>query len=156
MANDLAVRTSVTEPTAGMGGLGAQRKRAVAAGIIGNTLEWYDFGVYGFLATVLAKQFFPASEQYVALLQTFGVFGVGFAARPLGALLMGRLGDILGRKAVLVLTILMMATGTIAIGAVPNYAHIGIVAPIVLLADPESGGRGEALRFVDGRGVLVC
>jgi len=116
-----------------MGGLGPQRKRAVAAGIIGNTLEWYDFGVYGFLATVLARQFFPASEQYVALLQTFGAFGVGFAARPLGALLMGRLGDIVGRKALLVVTILMMATGTVAIGAVPNYARIGIMAPIVLL-----------------------
>jgi MHS family proline/betaine transporter-like MFS transporter len=133
MTNDQAVRTSAAEPPADLRDLGAQRRRAVVAGIIGNTLEWYDFGVYGFLATVLARQFFPASEQYVALLQTFGVFGVGFAARPLGALLMGRLGDILGRKAVLVLTILMMATGTIAIGAVPNYARIGIVAPIVLL-----------------------
>jgi len=133
MANQQAVRTSAAEPPADLRGVGSQRKRAVVAGIVGNTLEWYDFGVYGFLATVLAKQFFPSSEQYVALLQTFGVFGVGFAARPLGALLMGRLGDILGRKAVLVLTILMMATGTIAIGAVPNYAHIGIVAPIVLL-----------------------
>src|SRR5208283_5122532 len=97
MTNDQAVQTSAAELPADLRGVGAQRKRAVVAGIVGNTLEWYDFGVYGFLATVLAKQFFPSSEQYVALLQTFGVFGVGFAARPLGALLMGRLGDIVGR-----------------------------------------------------------
>lgn len=110
-----------------------ERRRAVAAGIIGNTLEWYDFGVYGFLATLLAKQFFPASGQYIGLLQTFGAFGAGFIARPLGSILLGRMGDIIGRKAVLTLTILMMAVGTIAIGVVPTYAHIGIAAPLVLL-----------------------
>lgn len=111
----------------------SERRRAVAAGIIGNTLEWYDFGVYGFLATLLAKQFFPASGQYIGLLQTFGAFGAGFIARPLGSILLGRMGDIIGRKAVLTLTILMMAVGTIAIGVVPTYARIGIAAPLVLL-----------------------
>jgi MHS family proline/betaine transporter-like MFS transporter len=111
----------------------SERRRAVRAGIIGNTLEWYDFGVYGFLATVLAKQFFPESGQYIGLLQTFGAFGVGFLARPLGSILLGRMGDIVGRKAVLTLTILMMAIGTIAIGVVPTYERIGIAAPLVLL-----------------------
>ena len=133
MTNNHAVPVSAEDLQTAAPGVNAQRKRAVAAGIIGNTLEWYDFGVYGFLATVLTKQFFPASEQYVGLLQTFGAFGAGFVARPLGGILMGRLGDVFGRKAVLVVTILMMATGTVAIGVVPNHAHIGMIAPIVLL-----------------------
>jgi MHS family proline/betaine transporter-like MFS transporter len=111
---------------------GAHRQ-AIIAGIVGNTLEWYDFGVYGFLATALAKQFFPSSSEYVGLLQTFGAFGAGFVARPLGSLLLGRLGDVQGRKAALTITILLMAGGTIAIGIVPTYAQIGIAAPFILV-----------------------
>jgi len=113
--------------------LAAQRRRAITAGIIGNTLEWFDFGVYGFLATILAREFFPASDPYLGLLQTFGAFGAGFIARPIGSVVLGRLGDLLGRKIVLLITILMMTIGTIAIGLVPNYAHIGVIAPWVLL-----------------------
>jgi MHS family proline/betaine transporter-like MFS transporter len=111
----------------------AQRRRAIIAGIVGNTLEWYDFGVYGFLATILAKQFFPASDPYVALLQTFGAFAAGFVARPFGSYLLGRLGDRIGRRALLTITILLMALGTIMIGTVPTYAQIGFFAPLILL-----------------------
>jgi MHS family proline/betaine transporter-like MFS transporter len=111
----------------------AKRRRAIVAGIIGNTLEWYDFGVYGFLATVLAKQFFPATDPHVALLQTFGAFAAGFVARPFGSYLLGRLGDRIGRRALLTVTIMLMALGTIMIGTVPTYAQIGFFAPLILL-----------------------
>lgn len=109
-----------------------KRRRAIVAGIVGNTLEWYDFGVYGFLATILAKQFFPASDEYAALLQTFGAFAAGFLARPFGSWFLGRLGDRIGRRALLTVTILMMAAGTILIGTTPTYATIGVVAPLIL------------------------
>jgi MHS family proline/betaine transporter-like MFS transporter len=110
------------------------RRRAVMAAIVGNTLEWYDFGVYGFLAVVIGKQFFATADSYVALLQTFAAFGVGFVARPLGSALIGRLGDVAGRKAALLATIAMMAFGTLAIGLVPGYRSIGIAAPTVLVS----------------------
>lgn len=112
----------------------ASRRRAILAAIVGNTLEWYDFGVYGFLATVLGKQFFPTTDSYVALLQTFAAFGVGFVARPLGSVLIGRFGDLAGRKAALLATIAMMALGTLAIGLVPGYRSIGVAAPVILVS----------------------
>jgi MHS family proline/betaine transporter-like MFS transporter len=112
----------------------ASRRRATMAAIVGNTLEWYDFGVYGFLAIVIGKQFFSTTDPYVALLQTFAAFGVGFVARPLGSVLIGRLGDVAGRKAALLATIAMMALGTLAVGLVPGYRSIGIAAPIVLVS----------------------
>jgi MHS family proline/betaine transporter-like MFS transporter len=111
----------------------AKRWRAAVTGIAGNTLEFYDFGIYGFLATILARQFFAASTPYIALLQTFGAFGVGFMARPIGSLLLGRLGDTLGRRRTMVLTIVMMAGGTVGIGLIPNYQRIGVLAPLLLL-----------------------
>ncbi len=110
-----------------------KRRRAAFAGIAGNTLEFYDFGIYGFLATILARQFFFASTPYVALLQTFGAFGVGFVARPVGSLLLGRLGDTLGRRRTMVLTIVMMAGGTVGIGLIPGYQRIGVLAPLLLI-----------------------
>lgn len=110
-----------------------RRRRAIAAGVVGNALEWYDFGVYGFLATAIAKQFFPTSDAYVGLLQTFGAFAAGYLARPIGSVLLGRLADRIGRRAALTATIAMMAIGTIAIGLVPSYATIGVAAPAILL-----------------------
>lgn len=108
-------------------------RRAVAAAVIGNVLEWYDFAVYAYLATTIAKNFFPAGDKVTSLLSTFAAFGVGFLIRPLGAVVIGRLADVKGRKAALVLTILLMAMGTVMIGLIPNYATIGIAAPILML-----------------------
>ncbi len=110
-----------------------QGKRAVAAAVIGNVLEWYDFAVYGFLATVIAVNFFPKGDDAAALLATFAIFGIGFLARPLGGIVIGWMGDAYGRKAALILTIMLMAAGTVLIGLTPTYAQIGILAPIIVV-----------------------
>src|SRR5271154_6137828 len=107
--------------------------QAVVAAVIGNVLEWYDFSVYAFVATMLAKQFFPAGNDVTALLATFAAFGIGFLARPLGGIVIGRIGDARGRKAALVLTILLMAVGTTMIGLIPSYATIGLASPALFL-----------------------
>src|SRR5215475_11966914 len=108
-------------------------KKAVFAAAIGNFLEWYDFGVYGFLAGLIAQKFFPGSNPTASLLASFAAFGVGFLARPLGGIVIGRLGDTKGRKAALVLTIFLMAFGTVGLGLLPSYAAIGVWAPILLV-----------------------
>jgi MHS family proline/betaine transporter-like MFS transporter len=108
-------------------------QRAIAAAVVGNVLEWYDFAVYGYLATIIARRFFPAGDELTGLLSAFAAFGVGFVVRPLGGILIGRLADRRGRKAALVLTIVLMALGTAGIGLIPDYASIGILAPALLV-----------------------
>ena len=108
-------------------------RKAVTAASIGNVLEWYDFAVYGYVATLIAKNFFPAGSELTALLNTFLTFGLGFLARPLGGIVIGRLGDTHGRKFALLVTIFMMAIGTTLIGLLPTYSSIGYLAPILLL-----------------------
>lgn len=110
----------------------ATLKRVICAAAIGNFVEWFDFAVYGFLATVIAAQFFPSGDPSVALLKTFAVFAVAFAFRPLGGIFFGMLGDRIGRKRVLATTILLMAGATTVIGLLPSYAQIGLVAPLLL------------------------
>jgi MHS family proline/betaine transporter-like MFS transporter len=112
----------------------ADSRRAVSAAVVGNVLEWYDFAVYGYLATIIAKNFFPAGDDVAALLATFAAFGVGFVIRPLGGIVIGRIGDVKGRKVALILTILLMAVGTVLIGLIPTYSTIGVLAPILLVA----------------------
>jgi MHS family proline/betaine transporter-like MFS transporter len=108
-------------------------RAAVSAAVIGNVLEWYDFAVYAFVAGIIARNFFPQSDDVTALLSAFLAYGLGFVARPLGGIVIGRLGDTRGRKAALVLTIFMMAVGTVMIGVLPTYASIGLVAPLLLV-----------------------
>jgi len=110
----------------------ATLKRVICAAAIGNFVEWFDFAVYGFLATVIASQFFASGDSSVALLKTFAVFAVAFAFRPLGGIFFGMLGDRIGRKRVLAATILLMAGATTLIGLLPTYAHIGLIAPLLL------------------------
>ncbi|HEX4239990.1 MAG TPA: MFS transporter [Steroidobacteraceae bacterium] len=108
--------------------------RAILATSIGNMLEWYDFTVYALFAAYIAGNFFPAGDDPgTRLLKAFLVFGLGFVARPLGAVLIGNYGDRAGRKAALTLTILLMAAGTGLIAVAPNYASIGFGAPLLLL-----------------------
>ena len=107
--------------------------RIILASVIGNALEWYDFTVYAFLATIIGAHFFPHASQTAALLQTFAVFGVGFVARPLGGVLIGLFGDRAGRKPALLLTIGLMALGTGLIGLLPGYDTIGVWAPLLLV-----------------------
>src|SRR4029078_10725255 len=108
-------------------------RKAIWAAGIGNLLEWYDFGVYAYLAGLIATKFFPNSDPTASLLASFAAFGVGFPARPLGGIGIGRLGATRGRKAALVLTIFLMAFGTVAIGLLPSYEAIGVWAPILLV-----------------------
>jgi MFS transporter, MHS family, proline/betaine transporter len=108
--------------------------KAIWAASIGNLLEWYDFGVYAYLASLIATKFFPSSDPTASLLAAFAAYGVGFLARPLGGVVIGRLGDTKGRKAALVLTIFLMAFGTVGLGLLPSYETIGIAAPILLVA----------------------
>ncbi len=110
----------------------ATLKKVISAAAIGNFVEWFDFAVYGFLATIIANQFFPSSSVSLGLLKTFGVFAVAFAMRPLGGIFFGILGDKVGRKSILSLTILMMAGATTLIGLLPPHASIGVMAPILL------------------------
>jgi MHS family proline/betaine transporter-like MFS transporter len=110
----------------------ATLRRVIAASAIGNFVEWFDFAVYGFLATLIASQFFTGESESVALLKTFAVFAVAFALRPLGGIVFGALGDRLGRKRILSLTILLMAGSTTLIGLLPTYASIGVLAPVLL------------------------
>ncbi len=107
--------------------------RVIVAAVFGNALEWYDFTVYAFLAPIIGRQFFPKSTDTVALLATFAVFGIGFVARPLGGVLIGVVGDRAGRKPALLLTIMLMAVGTVAIGLLPGFASIGVAAPVLLV-----------------------
>ncbi|WFU44651.1 MFS transporter [Bradyrhizobium sp. CB82] len=107
-------------------------RKVVSAAAIGNFVEWFDFAVYGFLATVIASQFFPSSDVSLGLLKTFGVFAVAFGMRPLGGVFFGILGDKLGRKSILSLTILLMAGATTFIGLLPSHAAIGVMAPVLL------------------------
>jgi MFS transporter, MHS family, proline/betaine transporter len=108
--------------------------KAVTAAAVGNLLEWYDFGVYAYLAGLIATKFFPGSDPTASLLAAFAAYGVGFLARPLGGIVIGRLGDTKGRKTALVLTIFLMAFGTVGLGVLPSYDAIGIWAPILLVA----------------------
>ncbi|MFD5772521.1 MFS transporter [Streptomyces fungicidicus] len=109
-------------------------RRAVKAAALGNAMEWFDFGVYSYLAVTLGKVFFPSGSPTAQLLSTFGAFAAAFLVRPLGGLVFGPLGDRVGRQKVLALTMIMMAAGTFAIGVIPSYAAIGVGAPILLLA----------------------
>ena len=109
------------------------RVTAIAGAGIGNVLEWYDFTVYAYLASILGRKFFDSSNETAALLATFAVFGVGFVARPLGGILIGMIGDRYGRKPTLLLTFLLIAVSTGLIGVLPTFATIGLAAPILLV-----------------------
>jgi len=110
-----------------------QSRKAIYAATIGNVMEWYDYGVFGYLAVSISKNFFPKENPTAALMATFAVFGVGLVVRPLGGIVIGRMGDTHGRKPALILTILLMAIGTALIGFIPTYGSIGVAAPMLLL-----------------------
>lgn len=108
-------------------------RRAVLATAIGNATEWYDYGVYSYLAVTIGLVFYPGGSQATQLIATFTTFAAAFLIRPLGGLILGPLGDRIGRRHVLVVTMLMMAGATFAIGLIPSAATIGLFAPILLL-----------------------
>lgn len=108
-------------------------KKAVFAVAVGNTVEWFDYASYTYLATVIAAVFFDSGNSQAALIGTFAVFAVSFIARPIGGFVWGHFGDKVGRKKILALTIILMSISTFAIGLIPGYVSIGIGAPLLLL-----------------------
>ncbi len=116
-----------------MGASQADRIKAVSSAVLGNILEWFDFAVYAFFATIIAAKFFPSEDHTVSILATFAVFGGGFLARPIGSIIIGKIADSKGRKVALIITIYFMALSTIGIGLLPSYETIGIFAPILLM-----------------------
>jgi MHS family proline/betaine transporter-like MFS transporter len=111
----------------------AKVRKAITAAALGNAMEWFDFGVYGFVAYALGKVFFPGASPSVQMIAALATFSVPFLIRPLGGLFFGALGDKYGRQKILAATIVIMSLSTFAIGLIPSYATIGIWAPILLL-----------------------
>jgi MHS family proline/betaine transporter-like MFS transporter len=108
--------------------------RLVAAGLIGNVLEWYDFSIYGYFAPLIGQHFFPSSNPATSLIAAFGVFSAGFLTRPFGALVFGWIGDRYGRERALMASILAMALPTALTGLMPDYSSIGITASVLMVA----------------------
>ena len=159
---------------AGQGG--SPVRKAITGASIGNAVEWFDFAIYGFLATYIAANFFPSGDDTAALLKTFAIFAAAFFFRPLGGFVFGPLGDRIGRQRVLAIVILLMSGCTLGIGLLPTYTAIGVAAPLLLLvfrclqgfsAGGEYGGgavylaeyasdrrRGLTVTFIAWSGVL--
>ncbi|WP_262402859.1 MFS transporter [Actinomadura sp. CNU-125] len=131
-------------PGAAPGKMPGAAKRAVMGSFVGSTIEWYDFFIFGTAASlVFGPQFFPSESAVASTLAAFATFAVGFIARPVGGVLMGHFGDRIGRKSMLVLSLGLMGSATVAMGFLPNYDAIGVWAPILLVT----------LRFLQGFGV---
>lgn len=109
-----------------------QLRNVILASSVGTVIEWYDFYLFGALTKELSAAFFPDTNKTAAFLATLALFATGFVIRPFGALFFGRMGDLVGRKATFLLTLLMMGGATVAVGCVPSYAAIGILAPVIL------------------------
>lgn len=108
-------------------------RKVIAASSVGTMIEWYDFYIFGMMSTTISTQFFPKNDPTAALLSTLAVFALGFVVRPFGALVFGRLGDLIGRKYTFLLTLVLMGGSTFLIGCVPNYDSIGFAAPVIVL-----------------------
>jgi MFS transporter, MHS family, proline/betaine transporter len=130
----MTISAPAYSPATSQAGPEAKRfSKLIAAVSIGNALEWYDISSYGYFAVYVAKAFFPNSDPTVSLLLTFGTFGLAFLIRPIGGVLLGAYADRHGRKASLMVSIVLMTFGTLAIAIMPSYATIGVLAPIAVL-----------------------
>jgi MHS family proline/betaine transporter-like MFS transporter len=107
-------------------------RRVIAAGAIGNVLEWYDFAIYGYFAAAIGRAFFPEQDAVAQILSAFGIFAVGYLMRPMGGALVGHIADTSGRRAALTFSVAAMATPTFLVGLLPGYATLGVAAPILL------------------------
>jgi len=108
-------------------------RRTVIAGVAGNAMEWYDFAVYGYFAPIIGARFFPSASTAEELITAFGVFAAGFLMRPIGAILFGHIGDRLGRRPALTLSVIAMAVPTMLIGLLPDYQQLGVVASLAMV-----------------------
>ncbi len=128
------METATSSVQGGGSGLTTSHVRVIAASSIGTMFEWYDFYLYGSLAAIIAKQFFSALNPTSGYIVALMAFAAGFFVRPFGALLFGRLGDLIGRKYTFLITIIIMGSSTFLVGLIPSYASIGVAAPIILIA----------------------
>jgi MFS family permease len=119
----------MNQPTAA----GQSIRKVIAASSVGTLIEWYDFYIFGSLASIIGKQLFPADAGASALINTLAIFAAGFIVRPFGALVFGRLGDLIGRKYTFLITLIIMGCSTFAIGLIPGFASIGYAAPALVL-----------------------
>ena len=124
----MAIATEAARP------MSAEEKKVIFASSLGTVFEWYDFYLYGSLAAIIAKQFFSGLDEGSAFIFALLAFAAGFIVRPFGALVFGRLGDMIGRKYTFLVTILIMGLSTFIVGILPNYATIGAAAPVILIA----------------------
>ena len=134
---------------------GVSRTRQVVAAVIGNALEWYDFIVYGFLASIIARQFFPSEDEYASLLMALATFGVGFFMRPVGGILLGIYSDRKGRKAAMQLIIRLMTVSIALIAFAPNYAAIGMGAPLLIVVARMLQGFATGGEYASATAFLV-
>ena len=110
-----------------------KRWKIIGASSVGTLIEWYDFYIFGSLATLLSTKFFPSDNPVAAFMATLATFAAGFIVRPFGALFFGRLGDLIGRKHTFMVTLLLMGGATFLIGCIPSYESIGYLAPFLVL-----------------------
>ncbi|MEO8560894.1 MAG: MFS transporter [bacterium] len=132
MPERAATRSATTSGAAGELSV-AEVRRVIFASSLGTVFEWYDFYLYGSLAAIISKQFFSGVNPTAGFIFALLAFAAGFAVRPFGALVFGRLGDLVGRKYTFLVTILIMGMSTFVVGILPSYAHIGIAAPVILI-----------------------
>jgi MFS family permease len=124
---------AATLPTAANRPMTGEEKKVIFASSLGTVFEWYDFYLYGSLAAIIAKQFFSALDPSAAFIFALLAFAAGFLVRPFGAIVFGRLGDMIGRKYTFLVTILIMGLSTFIVGILPSYASIGVAAPVILI-----------------------
>src|SRR5262249_29705331 len=128
-----APHMALAEPVAPESGTETSLRRVILASSLGTLFEWYDFYLYGTLAVFFGDLFFPPGNERAALLASLATFGAGFGVRPLGAVVFGRVGDLVGRKYTFVITMTTMGLSTTAIGFLPTYASVGLLAPALLV-----------------------
>lgn len=138
-----------TDPGAGL------MRRTVVAGAVGNFVEWFDYGVYGYLVATIAVVFFPSTDPTAGLLATFGVFALPVITRPLGGAVFARFGDRIGRKRTLAFVLIMMSLSTAAIGAIPSYDVIGVAAPILLIVARILQGFSAGGEYAGGAALIA-
>jgi len=122
-----------TLPVSGSTGISKADRKVIFASSLGTVFEWYDFYLYGSLAAIISKQFFSGVNETTGFIFALLAFAAGFAVRPFGALVFGRLGDLVGRKHTFLITIVIMGLSTALVGALPSYASVGVIAPIALI-----------------------
>jgi MHS family proline/betaine transporter-like MFS transporter len=142
-SNDVDRTTESGQPATDL----RSRRRVLLSAMLGNVVEYYDFGLYGTLAVIISRQFFPTGDGTAALLSTYAGVVLSYALRPVAAMFLGPLADLKGRRFVLLFTIAVMSVGTAGIGLLPTYAAIGIAAPVVLLLCRVLQGIGASVEY---------